>query len=251
MDSFVDLIRKIGIFMIAAQAVIHFAPGQKYEKYLKLVVSIMILLQFLTPVYEILAKTGADWEAEFSALEEEFSGNTQEKTDAYMGTGTVTETLMNSMEKEIKSKLDSVAGMENYLVESVRVTIHEQETAEETVSKEYVLDQVRVVVRRRTTLPAQETDKEIPDKEITDKEISGIEISEIEVPDIEIPGIMPEEEGDAQSGAREGEGREEESRTEKKEAMEEALRVRFCEALGMEEKYMEVSLYGFVEDDFQ
>ena len=44
MGVLVDVIKKIGIFMLAAQAVIHFAPGQKYEKYIKLIVGILILV---------------------------------------------------------------------------------------------------------------------------------------------------------------------------------------------------------------
>ena len=29
-----ETIRQIGVFMIAAQAVVHFAPGRQYEKYI-------------------------------------------------------------------------------------------------------------------------------------------------------------------------------------------------------------------------
>lgn len=36
-------IKEIGVFMIAAQAVIHFSPGRQYEKYIKLVSSVIIL----------------------------------------------------------------------------------------------------------------------------------------------------------------------------------------------------------------
>lgn len=36
--------------MICAQAVIHFRPDQSYEKYLKLLVSVMILVQIFQPV---------------------------------------------------------------------------------------------------------------------------------------------------------------------------------------------------------
>lgn len=239
MDSFVDLIKKIGIFMIAAQAVIHFAPGQKYEKYIKMVVSIMVLLQFLEPVYEIFAKTQTDWEAEFHALEDELSGGMEEQTNAYMGTDQVTRALVSSIEQEIKSKLNSVAGDENYIVENVRVTIHVAETEEDAVNKQYALDQVRVVVRRQA---------EFSLKEDREEDGEGEELSKIEIPKI----ILAESRGDGQSvdGAYDGEG-EREGRTEGERAAEEKLRERFCGVLGMEEKYMEVSLYGFVEDGFQ
>ena len=36
-------IREIGIFMIAAQTVIHFAPGRQYEKYIKSVSGLSLI----------------------------------------------------------------------------------------------------------------------------------------------------------------------------------------------------------------
>ena len=61
-----DTIREIGIFMIAAQAVVHFAPGRQYEKYIKSVSGIIILLLFLQPV---LRFSGIVWEEPQALLE--------------------------------------------------------------------------------------------------------------------------------------------------------------------------------------
>lgn len=41
---------RMGIFMICAQAIMHFRPNESYEKYLKLLVSIMVLIQLFLPV---------------------------------------------------------------------------------------------------------------------------------------------------------------------------------------------------------
>lgn len=41
---------RMGIFMICAQAILHFRPNESYEKYLKLLVSIMVLIQLFLPV---------------------------------------------------------------------------------------------------------------------------------------------------------------------------------------------------------
>lgn len=47
--GFLSAICQIGIFMLCAQAIVHFRPKASYEKYLKMLVSSMILLQlFLT-----------------------------------------------------------------------------------------------------------------------------------------------------------------------------------------------------------
>lgn len=46
------MICRMGIFVICAQTIIHFRPDRSYEKYLKLLVSIMILIQIFLPVGE-------------------------------------------------------------------------------------------------------------------------------------------------------------------------------------------------------
>ncbi len=51
---------KIGIFMICAQAIIHFRPRETYEKYLKLLVSAMILIQLFLPIGSFLLGDGME-----------------------------------------------------------------------------------------------------------------------------------------------------------------------------------------------
>ncbi len=52
-------IRQMGIFVICAQALIHFRPKESYEKYMKLLVSVMILAQLFTPVARLLGREGS------------------------------------------------------------------------------------------------------------------------------------------------------------------------------------------------
>ena len=52
-------IRQMGIFVICAQALIHFRPKESYEKYMKLLVSVMILAQLFTPVARLLGRDGS------------------------------------------------------------------------------------------------------------------------------------------------------------------------------------------------
>ncbi len=54
MDSLFQAICRMGIFMICAQAVVHFRPQESYEKYLKLLVSAMVLIQMLLPIGRLL-----------------------------------------------------------------------------------------------------------------------------------------------------------------------------------------------------
>lgn len=50
-----ETICKTGIFIICAQVLIHFRPKASYDKYLKMLVSAMILIQLFMPVSELFA----------------------------------------------------------------------------------------------------------------------------------------------------------------------------------------------------
>lgn len=59
---------RIGIFMICAQAIVHFRPKETYEKYLKLLVSVMILIQLFLPMGSFLLGGGMEQTLEELAL---------------------------------------------------------------------------------------------------------------------------------------------------------------------------------------
>ena len=53
-NSLFQAICKIGIFMICARAIIQFRPREVYEKYLRFLAGIMILIQLFLPVGKLL-----------------------------------------------------------------------------------------------------------------------------------------------------------------------------------------------------
>lgn len=58
-NSLFQAICRIGIFMICARAIIQFRPREVYEKYLRFLVGIMILIQIFLPVGRlVLGKEG-------------------------------------------------------------------------------------------------------------------------------------------------------------------------------------------------
>ncbi len=125
-------IREIGIFMIAAQTVIHFAPGRQYEKYIKSVSGIIILLLFLRPFLQL---SGAEWkdaEAVLEKLEEvtdmpalqSFEGS--RFADGAVGWGTgVGSTVTGRMETKIRELLNRELEGEEYCIEQVSLRITE------------------------------------------------------------------------------------------------------------------------------
>ncbi len=57
-NSFFQAVCRVGIFMICAQAVVHFRPQEAYEKYLKLLVGIMVMIQLFWPIGGFLLGEG-------------------------------------------------------------------------------------------------------------------------------------------------------------------------------------------------
>lgn len=57
-SGLVRAICQMGIFMICAQAIVHFRPKASYEKYLKMLVSAMILIQLLLSVEGVFSPKG-------------------------------------------------------------------------------------------------------------------------------------------------------------------------------------------------
>ena len=49
---------RIGIFMICVRAVIYFRPNESYEKYLRLLAGILIMIQLFLPVGRLLLGRG-------------------------------------------------------------------------------------------------------------------------------------------------------------------------------------------------
>lgn len=49
-----QIVGQAGIFLICAQTIVHFRPKESYEKYLKLLLSVMLLIQLLQPVLTLL-----------------------------------------------------------------------------------------------------------------------------------------------------------------------------------------------------
>lgn len=57
-SEIVAVICRMGIFMVCAQAIVHFRPKASYEKYLKMLVSAMMLMQMFLLVGGIFSPNG-------------------------------------------------------------------------------------------------------------------------------------------------------------------------------------------------
>lgn len=106
MNSFFRAICQMGIFMICAQAIIHFRPNGSYEKYLKMLVSTMILVQVFLPVSRLLTSgTQEGVEERIAMMEEEIEKSMEEAQK----TAVITDEMLNKMTlDEVKTRLDNM-----------------------------------------------------------------------------------------------------------------------------------------------
>lgn len=47
-DVFIDLVKRMVIFLIAGQTILHFGMGKQYERYVKLTISLMLVAQLVS-----------------------------------------------------------------------------------------------------------------------------------------------------------------------------------------------------------
>lgn len=115
-NSLFQAICRTGIFMICAQAIVHFRPQESYEKYLKLLVSVMVLVQIFLPLGSFLAGIGGE--------------------DARVQLESFRESLEQSMEEARQQAEETDALLEQMTLEEVRRRMEEQAAAAAEIEDE-------------------------------------------------------------------------------------------------------------------
>ena len=120
-EGLLNSIRQMGVFMICAQALLYFKPKGSYEKYMKLLVSAMILVQLLSPVAARLAGKGG------ASLEERIAYYTN-SFEQGMGEGALEEYRMEQIRQHLLTSQIS-AQMEGLSTETDSTRAGQTETA--------------------------------------------------------------------------------------------------------------------------
>lgn len=115
-------IREIGIFMIAAQAVVHFAPSVQYEKYIKSISGVIILLLFLKPFLQL---AGGTWEEPEEILKRMTELPDLPELSETVQTTSVGDVVSSRMEEEIMTLLNQDLEEDTCYVRSVVVRFGE------------------------------------------------------------------------------------------------------------------------------
>lgn len=155
MLNMVENIRRIGIFMIAAQTVLHFAAGKQYEKYLKVITGVIILLQFLSPFVSSADDFAVRWKSEIEQMEKQIEDQVQKQNNvrqAVSGPADMMETaVLRQIEEEIRKRLNDVAADNGCAVTGVMIDLEQvneesgSKTGEE--SRSWVFRSVKVTMQ--------------------------------------------------------------------------------------------------------
>lgn len=98
---------RTGIFMICAQAIVQFRPHESYEKYLKLLVSVMVLIQLFLPIARLFAGSGS---MEADELLASFRENLeQEMEEAKRRTKEADALLQQMTLEEVRRRMEEMA----------------------------------------------------------------------------------------------------------------------------------------------
>lgn len=103
---------QMGIFMICAQAIIHFKPDKSYGKYLKMLVSVMILIQIFAPISSLFTKnTMEDVQTSVELFEERLEESMESAAkSAYLSEGILEKVAMNEVEDLETTKEEGING---------------------------------------------------------------------------------------------------------------------------------------------
>ncbi|NLL76775.1 MAG: stage III sporulation protein AF [Clostridiales bacterium] len=180
--SFLEFMKSIGIFIICAQSILHFVAEKSYERYVKIIVGIMILAQFIVPVRAVLLGTdnGEIWEA-VTEFQEEME-TAMENTEVTYEKSEKTE-VTDVLQEEIKMKLSDIAERYGYVINGVvlyeeppgvlvEVTAQTNDSADVTVNEIGAIDKIdRIEIEINTNATISEDKIEREEKSYSDQNI--------------------------------------------------------------------------------
>ncbi len=226
--TFLDYMKSMGIFIICAQSFMYFTAGKTYEKYVKLLIGVMILAQFIVPVRAVfLGGDNAPVWADIRRFQRELETAMQEagtgigggmETGSGNGTGAGAETEKKALEAEIKERLANAAVSYGMSVEEVELV--------EDASK------IAVVVRRKGDGRQENGKMENAKTEGGQMESGTIKVEKITVGQKTGQDIEWEKEDGETDGAV----------TEHVEDVPEGMAEAFAKVLGIDAGYMEITI---------
>lgn len=121
MEGFQAIIGQMGVFVICAQAIMHFRPKEVYEKYLRLLLSVMIMMQLFQPVYGLFSgENTVEWEVSLQSFQENLDKSMEEAA----GRAAESEALLQDMSMEtVQERVEQTE--EAIQIEEIKIEVSE------------------------------------------------------------------------------------------------------------------------------
>lgn len=125
----ISVIKELCIFMIIAQAILFFVPGNSYGKYVRLLVGVMLILRITEPLFGLILNEEKQLEIKERVSQLEQAIHMESKELVLEDSGSV---VSRGIEEELKNKLEECGG--NYRIVNVELE-QEKETLIITVAE--------------------------------------------------------------------------------------------------------------------
>lgn len=136
MDFLLEELGKVSVFLICAQMLLHFRAKDSYEKYIKLLISMMLLVLLVSPILSLL---GGEETASFLDRVYEYEEQIQEvMVNAQPGAEEIETILQNITTEKLEQSLEYVAAQEQEAVQALMEEKQEWEKKEPDKSVEQV-----------------------------------------------------------------------------------------------------------------
>lgn len=104
-ENMLQVLKQTGIFMVCAQMLLHFKPSEVYGKYIRLLMSIMVLALLIGPIMEFFGQGSSSLEERAAYYDEILSEESEEARQ----TGAKAQALLEKMTlEEVKSELNKI-----------------------------------------------------------------------------------------------------------------------------------------------
>jgi len=109
-----EFIKRMGIFLICAESILYFTPGNSYQKYIRVLIGFMLLMQFMIPVRAFLSgQERAIIESQVNEFRLQMENISNERNSSILNLPSREELVEKSIAEEIKSRLNNVLKVEN------------------------------------------------------------------------------------------------------------------------------------------
>lgn len=147
MHKLMEAIVRMGIFMICAQVLIHFRPNGSYEKYMKLLVSVMILAQLFFPVMNLFLEEGRQMED----LVEQFQEQAEEsRKEALSNVGEVEDLMDRMTSRELERQLKLQEASEDVITDGSGEGSGQAKEEDTTERMDRRIQKIEIKVRKET-----------------------------------------------------------------------------------------------------